>query len=115
MFDEGTLEAWQYYRQHYALVVTSTTGQGDFPDSIASLFVAVRDQVGFQPELRYGIIALGDSSYDNFCGAGRAFDELLQEQGATRIGERLEIDAIEHPEPEVVSASWVEQWGRLLQ
>ncbi|HDL8283435.1 TPA: flavodoxin [Yersinia enterocolitica] len=115
VFDEGTLEAWQYYRQHYALVVTSTTGQGDFPGSIASLFIAVRDQVGFQPELRYGIIALGDSSYDNFCGAGRAFDELLQEQGATRIGERLEIDAIEHPEPEVVSASWVEQWGRLLQ
>lgn len=52
VFDEGTLEAWQYYRQHYALVVTSTTGQGDFPDSIASLFIAVRDQVGFQPELR---------------------------------------------------------------
>ncbi|AJJ61762.1 flavodoxin [Yersinia aldovae] len=114
LFDEGTLEAWQYYRQHYALVVTSTTGQGDFPDSIAPLFVAVRDQVGFQPELRYGIIALGDSSYDNFCGAGRAFDALLQEQGATRIGERLEIDAMEHPEPEVVSALWVEKWGRLL-
>ena len=62
-----------------------------------------------------GFSALGDSSYDNFCGAGRACDELLQEQGATRIGERLEIDAIEHPEPEVVSASWVVQWGRLLQ
>ncbi|MFI0489432.1 MAG: flavodoxin [Yersinia sp. (in: enterobacteria)] len=115
LFDEGTLEAWQYYRQqHYVLVVTSTTGQGDFPDSIAPLFVAVRDQVGLQPELRYGIIALGDSSYDNFCGAGRSFDALLQEQGATRIGERLEIDAIEHPEPEVVSASWVEKWSHLL-
>lgn len=44
LFDEGTLEAWQYYRQHYALVITSTTGQGDFPDSIAPLFQAVRDQ-----------------------------------------------------------------------
>ncbi|MCK8565225.1 flavodoxin [Yersinia ruckeri] len=115
LFDEGTLEAWQYYRQHYALVITSTTGQGDFPDSIAPLFQAVRGQVGFQPELRYGIIALGDSSYDNYCGAGRAFDALLQEQGATRIGEMLEIDAIEQPEPEAASCPWVEQWGQLLK
>lgn len=115
LFEEGALAEWQFYRQHYALVVTSTTGQGDLPDSIAPLFQAIRDQVGYQPELRYGLIALGDSSYDNFCGAGRTFDALLQEQGATRIGEVLEIDAIEQPEPEVVSCPWVEQWGALLK
>ncbi|KKZ16028.1 MULTISPECIES: flavodoxin [Serratia] len=115
LFEEGTLEAWQFYRQHYALVITSTTGQGDLPDSIAPLFHAIRDQVGYQPELRYGLIALGDSSYDHFCGAGRTFDALLQEQGATRVGEVLEIDAMEQPEPEVVACPWVEQWGTLLQ
>ncbi len=115
LFEEGTLEAWQFYRQHYALVITSTTGQGDLPDSIAPLFHAIRDQVGYQPELRYGLISLGDSSYDNFCGAGRAFDALLQEQGATRVGEVLEIDAMEQPEPEVVACPWVEKWGTLLQ
>ncbi|CAI1207394.1 flavodoxin [Serratia quinivorans] len=115
LFEEGTLEAWQFYRQHYALVITSTTGQGDLPDSIAPLFHAIRDQVGYQPELRYGLIALGDSSYDNFCGAGRAFDALLQEQGATRVGEVLEIDAMEQPEPEVVSCPWVDKWGTLLK
>jgi flavodoxin len=115
LFEEGTLEAWQFYRQHYALVITSTTGQGDLPDSIAPLFHAIRDQVGYQPELRYGLISLGDSSYDNFCGAGRAFDALLQEQGATRVGDVLEIDAMEQPEPEVVSCPWVELWGSLLK
>ncbi|QNK33506.1 flavodoxin [Serratia sp. JUb9] len=115
LFEEGTLEEWQAYHQHYALVVTSTTGQGDLPDSIAPLFVAIRDRVGYQPELRYGVIALGDSSYDNFCGAGRVFDALLQEQGATRVGEVLEIDAMEQPEPEVVSCPWVEKWAALLK
>ncbi|MBD8454930.1 flavodoxin [Serratia rubidaea] len=115
LFEEGTLEEWQAYRQHYALVVTSTTGQGDLPDSIAPLFAAIRERVGYQPELRYGVIALGDSSYDNFCGAGRAFDALLQEQGATRVGDMLEIDAMEQPEPEVASCPWVEQWAALLK
>lgn len=115
LFEEGWLEAWQFYRQHYALVITSTTGQGDLPDSIVPLFYAIRDQVGYQPELHYGLIALGDISYDNFCGAGRMFDALLQEQGATRVGEVLEIDALEHPEPEVASCPWVQQWGTLLK
>ncbi|WP_156293154.1 flavodoxin [Serratia oryzae] len=115
LFEEGTLEAWQLYRQHYVLVVTSTTGQGDLPDSIAPLFHALRDRVGYQPDLHYGLIALGDSSYDHFCGAGRAFDALLQEQGATRVGAVLEIDAQEQPEPEVASCPWVEQWGLLLK
>lgn len=115
LFEEGTLEDWQYYRQHYALVITSTTGQGDLPDTIAPLFDAIRDQVGYQTELHYGLIALGDSSYDNFCGGGHKFDALLQEQGATRVGEVLEIDAMEQPEPEVVSRPWVMQWGTLLK
>lgn len=111
LFEEGTIEAWQYYRHHVALIITSTTGQGDLPETIASLYHDIRDKVGFQPELRYGIIALGDSSYEHFCGAGYKFDDLLQEQGATRLGEMFTIDATEEPEPEVYAASWLESWA----
>lgn len=115
LFEEGTLEAWQYYRHHFVLIVTSTTCQGDLPDSIAPLYAAIRDTVGYQPELRYGMIALGDISYDHFCGGGHKLDDLLQEQGASRIGELLEIDAMETAEPETVAVPWVEKWGQLLK
>ncbi|GKX63565.1 flavodoxin [Pragia fontium] len=115
VFDEGTLEDWTVYQQDTVLVVTSTTGQGDFPDSIESLFYDIKDSVGHQPKLRYGVIALGDSSYDSFCGAGKQFDALLQEQGATRLGDVLMIDATEVPEPEVFAADWVRQWGMLVK
>lgn len=115
VFEDPELTQWQYYRHHYALVITSTTGQGDLPDSIVPLFHAIKDEVGYQPELRYGLIALGDSSYDVFCGAGKQFDALLQEQGATRIGNLLLIDGSEDPEPESVSNPWVEQWASLLK
>lgn len=114
VFEDPELSDWQSCRSHYVLIVTSTTGQGDLPDSIVPLFQAIKDRVGYQPELRYGLIALGDSNYDHFCGGGKQFDALLQEQGATRIGSVLAIDANDHPEPEAVSNPWVEEWAALL-
>ena len=113
VFEDPTVTDWESYTGKYALVVTSTTGQGDLPDSIVPLFNDLQDM--YQPHLRYGIIALGDSTYANFCGGGKRFDELLQEQGAQRIGDMLMIDASEDPEPESVSNPWVEQWATLLK
>ncbi|MCO7252559.1 flavodoxin [Dickeya oryzae] len=114
IFEDASVDDWLAYSQQTVLVVTSTTGQGDLPESILPLYEALREKVGYQPDLHYGLIALGDSSYDTFCGGGHQFDALLQEMGAKRVGELLEIDAAEHPEPEVVSCPWVESWAVML-
>lgn len=114
VFEDASLASWLEYSEHYVLVVTSTTGQGQLPESIAPLFAALREKGGYQPNLHYGVIALGDSSYENFCGAGHQFDALLQDIGAKRLGDVLNIDAIEHPEPEVISCPWVEHWSGLV-
>ena len=113
VFEDPMVADWESYTGKYVLVVTSTTGQGDLPDSIVPLFNDLQDM--YQPHLRYGIIALGDSTYANFCGGGKRFDALLQEQSAQRVGEMLMIDASEDPEPESVSNPWVEQWATLLE
>lgn len=113
VFEDPEIQDWEPYSGKYVLVVTSTTGQGDLPDSIVPLYEGMKDM--YQPHLRYGIIALGDSTYANFCGGGKTFDALLQEQGARRIGDMLMIDASEDPEPESVSNLWVEQWASLLE
>jgi len=115
VYEDPGAKEWEGNKGNYALIVTSTTGQGELPDSIAPLFHYLRDSVGYQPDLRYGVIALGDSSYTHFCGGGKQFDALLAEQSAQRIGEVLLIDATENPEPESVSNPWVEQWAALLK
>ena len=112
IYEEGTLADWQKYST--VLVISSTTGQGDLPDTIAPLFYELRDNVGYQPNIHYGLIALVDSSYDNFCGAGMQFEALLQEHQAKRIGEILKIDSMDIAEPEVFAINWLENWATLL-
>ncbi|TVP48437.1 MAG: flavodoxin [Halomonas sp.] len=93
------------------LFCVSTTGSGDFPGNFVPFVRNLRDQSPSLTSLRYGLIALGDSSYgDTFCGAGRALDALLEDHGATRLGERLEVDAMETFMADDAAIPWVEEW-----
>ncbi|NGO89155.1 MAG: flavodoxin [Halomonas sp.] len=93
------------------LFCLSTTGSGDFPGNIVPFVRSLKDQSPSLTGLRYGLIALGDSSYgDTFCGAGRELDELLASMGAQRLGERLEIDAMETFMADDAAVPWVEEW-----
>lgn len=94
-----------------ALFCVSTTGSGDYPGGFAPFANAIAEQSPGLAALRYGLIALGDSSYgETFCGAGRQLDELLAGQGAMRLGERLEIDAMETFMADDAAIPWVEEW-----
>ncbi|GAA3895277.1 FMN-binding protein MioC [Halomonas cibimaris] len=99
--------------QDTALVLfcVSTTGSGDFPGNFVPFARALEEQSPSLDGLRYGLIALGDSSYgETFCGAGRTLDALLESLGATRLGERLEVDAMETFMADDAAVPWVEQW-----
>ena len=94
------------------LVVCSTTGHGDVPDELLPWFEMLKSQAPYLPNLKYGIIGLGDTSYDTFCRAGIQFDELLTELGARRVGVVLKIDACETMEPEVTAKAWLQIWNK---
>lgn len=91
------------------LIVASTTGEGDAPDSMSWF---VRKQMAMPADLsglRYGLLALGDRTYAEFCGFGRALDSWLRASGATRLFDTVEVDngdtgAIRH---------WQHQLGQL--
>ncbi len=111
IFDQPSLEDLTDSPTDLALFCVSTTGSGDFPGNFVPFARAIEEQSPGLASLRYGLIALGDSSYgDTFCGAGRQLDRLLEEQGAQRLGERLEVDAMETFMADDEALPWVEEW-----
>src|SRR5512146_2295060 len=72
------------------LICTSTYGQGDVPDNAKQLYESLQTVRPDLSNVRYGVIALGDRTYnETFCNGGRRFDAILQELGARRMGDIL--------------------------
>nr|WP_036496675.1 bifunctional nitrate reductase/sulfite reductase flavoprotein subunit alpha [Nocardia sp. BMG111209] len=85
------------------LVITSTFGTGGPPDNGAAFWDSLRDSVIRLTGLRYAVFALGDSSYDDFCGYGRRIDDTLAKLGGTRMLPRVDSE----PDHEELSERWL--------
>lgn len=75
------------------LLVISTWGEGEPPDDAVGLYDYVKDLAAPSlANLRFAVFALGDTSYDDFCGCGKAFDRMFEELGARRLIGRVDND-----------------------
>jgi sulfite reductase (NADPH) flavoprotein alpha-component len=90
---------------HSLLVVVSTYGEGDPPDSALPLWELLESRKA--PSLAgksFSVLALGDSSYQKFCETGRRFDAKLEALGATRLHPRVDCDIDFEPS----AGTWIE-------
>jgi len=110
------LDASVFGREGVFLVVTSTYGQGDVPDNAKAFYEDLKAKRPDLSRVRYGVFGLGDRTYaETFNFGGKRFDDVLQELGAQRIGERVQHDASSGVLPEEMAVEWGEGWLALAR
>jgi sulfite reductase (NADPH) flavoprotein alpha-component len=85
------------------LIIVSTYGEGDPPQPAVGFFEFIEgSRAPKLPGLRFAVLALGDSTYEKYCEAGKRLDRRFEELGAERLEPRVDCD-IDYDEP---AAAW---------
>ncbi len=76
------------------MVFASTWGEGDPPSRAVDFYEALMGDGApkLDKALRFAVLALGDTSYAQFCAVGQAIDARLEALGATRAADRIDLD-----------------------
>ncbi|WP_417452089.1 flavodoxin domain-containing protein [Kordiimonas sp.] len=92
-----------------ALFVVSTTGEGGAPDTAVHFETHITNGAPHLARLKYGVLALGDRNYPEFCAFGRALDNWLKAGEAQPLFDRVDVDQAN----EVAISLWFEHVASL--
>ena len=92
-------------KENCLLVVMSTQGDGEPPAAAKKFYEYLLSNEIKLDKLKYGVLALGDSSYPLFCKAGEDVDERLANLGAQRIVPMKKCDTDFEPE----ATEWIDE------
>ena len=86
------------------IVIAATWGEGEPPArAIRAYKELMSDAAPRLDGVEFGVLALGDTAYVEFCAIGKALDERLEALGAKRVAERVDCD-LDFAEP---AAKWI--------
>ena len=101
--DMATYDRSRLATEKNLLIITSTYGDGEPPDTATDLHRwLMSDSAPRLEGVSYSVLALGDSSYPDYCKCGIEFDTRLTTLGANRIYSRVDVDV----DPDAPYAQW---------
>lgn len=101
--DMGNYDQEQLSKEKNLLVITSTYGDGEPPDSALEFHTwLMSDAAPRLDGVNFSVLSLGDSSYPDFCQCGTDFDLRFEALGANRIYPRVDVDV----DPDQPYADW---------
>jgi sulfite reductase (NADPH) flavoprotein alpha-component len=86
------------------VVIAATWGEGEPPARATRAYAELMSEAAPRLEgVEYGVLALGDTAYAEFCAIGKEIDERLAELGGKRLVDRVDCD-LDFAEP---SSQWI--------
>lgn len=83
----------QIHKATTLIIIASTQGEGEPPEEAIAFYKYLKSKKAAQmKETSFAVLSLGDSSYEQFCQAGKDFDERIAQLGATRLLPRVDAD-----------------------
>ena len=95
--------------QQMVILITSTYGEGDLPDTAIPFFDALKQQKPDFSSTRFAAFGLGDSSYDTYNNGIATLIEAVTDLGATQIGETGRHDAESGLDPCDTAMTWAQE------
>ncbi|PHM39068.1 sulfite reductase subunit alpha [Xenorhabdus mauleonii] len=93
LVNSGDYKFKQISQEKILIIVASTQGEGEPAEEAVALYKYLHSKKApSMKETSYAVFGLGDTSYENFCQAGKDFDNRLSELGAKCLLERVDAD-----------------------
>ncbi|GGG23206.1 hypothetical protein GCM10007304_41250 [Rhodococcoides trifolii] len=93
------------------VVVSSTFGDGGPPDNGADFWSRITaENAPSLDGVRFAVLGMGDSSYDDFCGHARALDARFESLGARRLVDLVRCE----PGEDEAAADWLSALAQAL-
>lgn len=112
LYSAGEYKFKQIYKATTLIIVTSTQGEGEPPEEAIAFYKYLNAKKAAEmKETSFAVLSLGDSSYEQFCQAGKDFDERIAQLGATRLLPRVDADV----DYQDIANQWITELTNVLK